>query len=82
MTQMSVSQQEKLQEIFRSVFELAPTANVNSVRRLTEPKWDSLAHVSLVAAIESEFGIELDTAEALAITSFQATELILQERLG
>jgi acyl carrier protein len=82
MSQTSVNLQDKLQEIFRSVFELAPTAEVTGVRRLTEPKWDSLAHVSLVAAIESEFGIELDTADALGITSFRATELILQEKLG
>ena len=82
MSQMSVNVQDKLQEIFRSVFELAPTADVTGVRRLTEPKWDSLAHVSLVAAIESEFGVELDTADALAITSFRATELVLQEKLA
>jgi acyl carrier protein len=82
MSQTSVNLQDKLQEIFRSVFEFDPSADVTGVRRLTEPKWDSLAHVSLVAGIESEFGIELDTADALAITSFKATELVLQEKLG
>jgi acyl carrier protein len=82
MKQTATNLQERLQEIFRVVFELSPAADVAAVRRLTQPNWDSLAHVSLVAAIESEFDIELDTTDAMGITSFRATELILQERLG
>ncbi|MBA3557890.1 MAG: acyl carrier protein [Gemmatimonadaceae bacterium] len=47
---------------------------------MNEPNWDSLAHVSLVAAIESEFGITLDAADELRMTSFQATQLLLEEK--
>ena len=77
---MNAQVAERLQDIFRAVFELPPTADVTRVRQISERKWDSLAHVSLVAAIESEFGITIDAADALRMTSYQATQLLLEER--
>ncbi len=77
---MTPNGQSKLQEIFRVVFELAPSDDVSRVRQLTQPNWDSLAHVSLVAAIENEFGIELPMSESLRITSYAAAELLLGEK--
>jgi acyl carrier protein len=71
---------QKLQDIFRAVFELPPAADVVRVRQISETKWDSLGHVSLVAAIESEFGVALDVADALRMKSFQATQLLLEEK--
>jgi acyl carrier protein len=70
----------KLQEIFRVVFELPDSADVTGVRQIGEGKCDSLAHMSLVAAIESEFGVSIDAVDALRMTSFQATQLMLEER--
>lgn len=77
---MTAESTAKLQEIFRAVFELPATADVTRVRQINEPKWDSLAHVSLVAAIESEFDLTIDTADALRMTSYPATQLMLEER--
>jgi len=77
---MSASTTAKVEDIFRAVFELTPDADVTRVRQISERNWDSLAHVSLVAAIESEFSITLDAAEALRMTSFQATQLLLEEK--
>jgi acyl carrier protein len=42
--------------------------------------WDSLAHVALVTAIESEFRVSLDAADQLQMTSYTATALLLEER--
>lgn len=70
---------EKLQEIFRAVFNLPETHDMSQVRKLTEQRWDSLAHVSLVVAIESEFDLSIDTADALRMTSYDATRLLLEE---
>lgn len=70
----------KLQDIFHAVFELPPGADATRVRQITQKNWDSLAHVSLVAAIESEFDLTIDAADALRMTSFQATQLLLEER--
>ena len=70
----------KLQEIFRAVFNLAPSADVTAIRQVSEARWDSLAHVSLVAALESEFQLRIDIAEALRLTSYKAAELLLREK--
>jgi acyl carrier protein len=77
---MTTDSTTKLQDIFRAVFELPESADVTRVRQISERKWDSLAHVSLVAAIESEFGISIDAADALRMTSYQATALLLEEK--
>ena len=42
-------------------------------------QWDSLAHVSLVVALESEFGIRLDTHYAERLTSFEAARIVVDE---
>ncbi|HEY2162772.1 MAG TPA: acyl carrier protein [Gemmatimonadaceae bacterium] len=47
---------------------------------MAEPKWDSLAHATLVSAIESEFGINVDLTDALEMTSFDAARLLVEER--
>ena len=71
----------KLEEVFRIVLDLPEAGDVANVRRVTTRRWDSLAHVSLIAAIESEFGLRLDTAGSERMTSFQAAKLLIDERL-
>ena len=71
---------EKLERIFRAVFELPDSAEVRHLRQLTVPNWDSLAHVSLVAALEGEFGTSIDVADTLRMTSFAAVQLVLEEQ--
>ena len=77
---MIVTNEIKLVEIFRVVLDFDENYDVSSVRRLTEANWDSLAHVSIVAAIESEFGLNLESAEMERMTSFAATRLLLKEK--
>lgn len=71
---------ERLNEIFRVVFELSSGSDVTELRQVNDPKWDSLAHVSLVTAIESEFGVELDAATQLQMTSYAMIRILLEER--
>jgi acyl carrier protein len=77
---MTAENREKLQAIFRLVFQLPPAEDVTGVRQLTQEKWDSLAHVSLVAALENEFNVQIDTSEALQLTSYQAAVLLLEQK--
>jgi acyl carrier protein len=55
-------------------------SDVKSLRRVAETRWDSLAHTSIVAAIESEFGVKLEIDDMDRMTSFAATRLLLQEK--
>ena len=70
----------ELAQIFRFILHLPDDADVSKIRRINETRWDSLATVTLVAALESEFGITLDSHEIERLTSFQATLLLLSEK--
>lgn len=78
---MSETFDRRLSDIFRAVFEIAPDADLEGVRQVTTTAWDSLGHVSLVTALESEFEVEISAADSLEITSFDAARLIVQELL-
>jgi acyl carrier protein len=77
---MTQESERKLAEMFRAVLSLGPDSDVTGARQLSTPAWDSLAHVSLVAAVESEFGISIDIADSLALTSYRAVRLYIEER--
>lgn len=77
---MISTNEEKLAEIFRIILDVDDSSDVSSVRRIAEAKWDSLAHVSIGAAIESEFGLRLEIAEMERMSSFAATRLLLEEK--
>jgi acyl carrier protein len=70
----------RLQEIFRAVLKLGAGADVTQVRQAAEPTWDSLAHVVLVGAVEGEFAIQIDAADSLQVTSYEAMARYLEER--
>ena len=74
--------EQQLAAIFRAVFDLAEGHDVRNVRQVNHPAWDSLAHVSLVGAMESEFGIEVDVSDSIEITSFDAALAYLEAHAG
>lgn len=43
------------------------------------PQWDSVAHMALVASIENEFDIMLDTDDVIGMSSFAITKDILRK---
>lgn len=77
---MNGATEQKLQTVFRAVFDIPDGRDVQSLRQVNFSSWDSLAHVSLVAALENEFKITLNISEALQVTSFEAARLLLEEK--
>lgn len=73
------NQESRLQEIFRGVLNLAPGVDVTGCAQANTPAWDSMAHVTLMAAIEGEFGIEIDAGDSLSLTSYDSTRQYLAE---
>ena len=45
----------------------------------TVATWDSMSHVNLILALESQYGIQLDPAEAMDIQSVRLIRLTLAE---
>lgn len=79
---MSEEQLVTLQEIFTVVFNLSPGVDLGAVRQGETESWDSLAHVTLVTAMESEFGIEVSPTDSIEMTSFDAATEIIAELLS
>ncbi|GAA0798956.1 acyl carrier protein [Spirilliplanes yamanashiensis] len=69
----------RLREAFRTSLDLPPDAEVDDLRYQDNEKWDSLAHMSLVAAIEDEFSVMIDTDDVIALSSFKEAVRILGE---
>ena len=74
---MTAGNIDKLKQIFMEVFSISE-AEVESYRKLNNRKWDSLASVTLVVAIESEFKIKLQESDYESLSSFSSAELILE----
>lgn len=70
---------DRLQLVFVSAFELEPGFDVDKLRHREHVKWDSLGHITLVAAIEDEFGVELDADQLIDLDSFDSALRILRE---
>jgi acyl carrier protein len=58
----------EVKTLFAAVFKYDGEVNLATSRREV-PKWDSLQHVALVAAIEQQFGISLSMDEMIEIRS-------------
>ena len=77
---MTANNIDKLKQIFMEIFSISE-AEVESYRKLNNSKWDSLASVTLVVAIETEFKIQLQESDYESLSSFSSAELILEKYL-
>ena len=69
---------QKLNQIFISVLELDENIHLDDLDLKNDyEKWDSLAHVLLIAAIESEFSISIEASDYENFTSYSAVKSIL-----
>lgn len=75
---MAAGNIDKLKQIFIEVFSISE-AEVESFRKLNNSKWDSIASVTLIAAMESEFKIEIQEPDYETLSSFSSAELVLEK---
>jgi acyl carrier protein len=68
---------ERLRAVFTRSLGLAEGAAVDGLEYRSIPQWDSLAHMSLVAAMEDEFDIMIDTDDVLDMSSFAKAAALL-----
>lgn len=64
---------EKYQKAFKEALELKDEeiANLTDLEYLGIASWDSVGHMGLVAAIEDEFDIMMDTDDIIDFSSYQ-----------
>ncbi len=72
---------EKLNEVFRDVFEDDDiTVNDNTTAADIED-WDSLEHINLVNAIEQEFGIKFNMGQIVSMKNVGEMVTIIMSKL-
>ncbi|MBM4439375.1 MAG: acyl carrier protein [Candidatus Rokubacteria bacterium] len=62
----------RLTRCFTAVFPQLTDDAVPTAALATVPAWDSIAHVTLLAVVEEEFGTPVDPDEIEHLTSFDA----------
>ena len=72
-----MSELQRLPDALPTVMDLPADAPVDDLRYQDNEKWDSLAHMSLVAAIEDEFSVMIDTDDVINMSSFGEAVRIL-----
>jgi acyl carrier protein len=66
-----------------SVMAKAPRPDLNSDTSMDSVStWDSLAHLNIIIALEEEFDIELDEAEAMDLSSVPLLVIAVAEKVA
>ena len=67
---------EKLAKVFADTFGISE-AETKGLQYQGIEQWDSVGHMTLVAAIEDDFDIQLDTDDIIDMSSFEKAQEIL-----
>ncbi|MFI7431982.1 acyl carrier protein [Micromonospora haikouensis] len=62
---------DRLRDVFVDALELPEGTDVENLTYRGIEQWDSLGHMTLVAAIEDEFDVQLDTEQVIDMSSFK-----------
>jgi len=71
---------QRLNEVFRSVFDDEDITIFDDMTAKDLDEWDSLAHITLVLAVEKEFDVRLKAAEVGALANVGAMIQLLMGR--
>jgi acyl carrier protein len=77
-----VTTQERLDEVFREVFDDPGIVLTDETTAEDVPGWDSLAHVNLMFSIESEFGIAFNSSELSTLQDVGELRRVVADKLG
>ena len=71
---------DRLREVLANVLEVESSAISAETSVESEPRWDSLRHMTLIFAIEDAFGVQFDDDELPKLTSVAAIQRALDAR--
>ena len=73
--------EEKLQKIFAESLSVKLEDIRDDLQYATIPQWDSVAHMTLIAAIEEGFDIMIDAEDVIDMSSFAKAKVIVAKHL-
>jgi acyl carrier protein len=62
---------DRLRDVFVESLSLSDDVDVENLKYRDIDEWDSVGHMALVAAIEDEFDVQLDTDQVIDMSSFK-----------
>jgi acyl carrier protein len=71
--------EERLKQVFSNALGLPAEVDVTALAYAQNPAWDSVAHMQLIGALESEFDIMLDTDDVIGLSSFHEAARIVRK---
>ncbi|SPM37076.1 Acyl carrier protein [Mycobacterium rhizamassiliense] len=72
----------KIKEVMAAVLEVDPATISDDDSMDSIESWNSLRQMSLVLALEEEFGVSFPDEDAANATSFKLLSLVLQEQVA
>ncbi len=66
-----MTNKEKYDKIFTDSFSIADSALGEGLMYNSIPQWDSIGHMSLIAAIEEAFNITMETDDIIGFSSYK-----------
>tara|TARA_B110000977_G_C10806987_1_gene388712 strand:+ start:450 stop:674 length:225 start_codon:yes stop_codon:yes gene_type:complete len=66
---------------FMECFGIPADIVVDDLEYASIPQWDSVAHMSLIVALEDEFDIMIDTDDVIDMSSFKKAKEIVNKYL-
>ena len=70
---------EKYKKIFIDTFNF-DESKLDSLEYNTITEWDSIGHMTLIAALEEQFKITMETDDVIDLSSFKKGKQILKEK--
>jgi acyl carrier protein len=80
MSRKDFPMEEKLSELLADLFRMNQEEITDSLAMKDVDVWDSLKHMELIVAIESQFGIDLTIDEITAMRSVKEIRRVLKEK--
>lgn len=70
---------QPLEEVIAGTFRISPTRVTDALAFNGIPEWDSLAHMDLMLALESAYGVSIDEDLMIELTSVGAIRRFLKD---
>jgi acyl carrier protein len=78
-----MSASEKLVKAFAEGLQIKPDQVVDALKYQEIRQWDSVGHMAMIAALEAEFDIMLDTDDIIDMSSVgKAKEILAKYEIG
>ena len=74
-----MSDNDRVIQAFSSVLGLPAERITDDLRYATIPEWDSIAHMSVIAALEDAYGIMIDMDDVIDMSSVGKARAILRK---